>query len=305
MCRHSTPYFDPSKHVRFIDRVLGSRFYKARPCAGILRCDPEAAVQGWRLGTPSVRSEMSNANSAPHELDAIIVGPGSAVSTRSIVCASSPHWCTRSRRPAGFGTGTGTAPRGCRSMSKAWKYSYSSSDELQQNGIGRTLRRPEILRYINHGRPLRPQAQHRFNTRVKECDLRQQDKHLDGDDDTVVPQPLALHHGPALSTPRTQNYPGLESFKGNGIIPACGRMKVSISRIAVGSSAPAVRRPVDTDYRQTGEAPLCLPGNANFSLPARNAPLDLTRSAPTRRISERPPRPRSRPPFGIAAIQRR
>ena len=74
---------------------------------------------------------------------------------------------------------------GCRCDVESLEYSYSFSDELQQewHWPERYGTQPEILRYINHVADrfdLRRDIE--FNTRVKEASLRQQDKSMDGKD---------------------------------------------------------------------------------------------------------------------------
>jgi cyclohexanone monooxygenase len=108
---------------------------------------------------------------------------------------------------------------GCRCDVESMEYSYSFSDELQQewHWPERYGTQPEILRYVNHVADrfdLRRDIE--FNTRVKEAAFDSQTNRwtIRTDRGTAATAQFCIMATGNLSTPRTPNYPGLQSFNG-------------------------------------------------------------------------------------------
>ena len=108
---------------------------------------------------------------------------------------------------------------GCRCDVESLEYSYSFSDELQQewHWPERYGTQPEILRYINHVADrfdLRRDIE--FNTRVKEAvfDSKTDLWTVKTDKGHVATARYCIMATGNLSTPRKPNIAGLESFKG-------------------------------------------------------------------------------------------
>ena len=113
---------------------------------------------------------------------------------------------------------------GCRCDVESLEYSYSFSDELQQewHWPERYGTQPEILRYINHVADrfdLRRDIE--FNTRVKDGCLQQPDEHLDGHDrqrrDRHRARICIMATG-NLSTPRNAEHPRPGELQGQ-VVP--------------------------------------------------------------------------------------
>jgi cyclohexanone monooxygenase len=108
---------------------------------------------------------------------------------------------------------------GCRCDVESMEYSYSFSDELQQEWQWpeRYGTQPEILRYLNHVADrfdLRRDIE--FNTRVKEAAFASETNTwtVKTDKGSVATARFCIMATGNLSTPRTPSFPGLESFKG-------------------------------------------------------------------------------------------
>ena len=196
---------------------------------------------------------------------------------------------------------------GARCDVESMEYSYSFSDDLQQDWVWpeRYGTQPEILRYINHVADrfdLRRDIQ--LNTRVTSA-LFDPDAGrwtLKTEPGEVVSARFCVMASGNLSTPRVPDFKGLASFRGqwyhSGLWPHEG-VDFSGQRVAVigtGSSGvqmiPLIAAQADrlTVFQRT----------ANFSLPARNAPLDPEKE---RRHKEQYPARRRAAldtPFGIA-----
>ncbi len=196
---------------------------------------------------------------------------------------------------------------GARCDVESMEYSYAFSDDLQQEWRWpeRYGTQPEILRYINHVADrfdLRRDI--RLNTRITTAvfdpgrnrwTLRTQQG------DTVTASFCVMASG-NLSTPRVPDFKGLEAFQGRwyhtGLWPHEGvdfsGLRVGV--IGTGSSGvqmiPHIAAQADhlTVFQRT----------ANFSLPARNAPLDPEKER--RHKQDYPARRRAAldTPFGIA-----
>ncbi|MFL5286949.1 MAG: flavin-containing monooxygenase [Rhodopila sp.] len=184
------------------------------------------------------------------------------------------------------------------------EYSYSFDDSLQQEWEWpeRYGTQPEILRYINHVADrfdLRRDIQ--LNTRVTAAtfDPAMNCWTVRTDKDDVVTAPFCIMASGNLSTPRVPDFKGLQDFKGkwyhSGLWPHEG-VDFSGLRVAVigtGSSGvqmiPHIAAQADhlTVFQRT----------PNFSLPARNAPMDPAKERTHKaQYAER----RLAAPFGIA-----
>jgi cyclohexanone monooxygenase len=190
---------------------------------------------------------------------------------------------------------------------ESMEYSYSFSDELQQewDWPERYGTQPEILKYINHVADrfdLRRDIE--FNTRVTEAvfDSKISTWTVTTDKGHTATARFCIMATGNLSTPRKPNYPGLESFKGKcyhtGLWPHEGvdftGWRVGV--IGTGSSGvqsiPIIAKQAKHLY--------VFQRTANFSLPARNAPLDPAKERAHK--NEYPERRRAAfdTPFGIA-----
>lgn len=170
---------------------------------------------------------------------------------------------------------------GARCDVESMEYSYSFSDELQQEWKWpeRYGTQPEILRYINHVADrfdLRRDIE--LNTRIVAAvfDPATGRWSVETDQQEVVSAQFCVMASGNLSTPRVPAFDGLETFEGKwyhtGLWPHEG-VDFSGQHVAVigtGSSGvqmiPLIAAQADqlTVFQRT----------ANFSLPARNAPLD-------------------------------
>ena len=198
---------------------------------------------------------------------------------------------------------------GCRCDVESMEYSYSFSNELQQDWKWpeRYGTQPEILRYIDHVADrfdLRRDIQ--LDTRIRSAVFNSKTNlwTLKTDKGETVTAPFCIMATGNLSTPRTPSIPGLKSFKGKwyhtGLWPHEGvdfsGLRVGV--IGTGSSGvqmiPHIARQAKHLY--------VFQRTANFSLPARNAPLDPEKER--RHKAEYPERRRAAydTPFGIAGF---
>ena len=196
---------------------------------------------------------------------------------------------------------------GCRCDVESMEYSYSFSDELQQewHWPERYGTQPEILRYLNQVADrfdLRRDIV--FDTRVKQAvfDSRTNVWTITTDKGHVAKARFCIMATGNLSTPRMPNYPGLESFKGKfyhtGLWPHEGvdftGMRVGV--IGTGSSGvqsiPIIARQATHLY--------VFQRTANFSLPARNAPMDTAKERKHKAEYSERRRAAFDTPFGIA-----
>ncbi len=196
---------------------------------------------------------------------------------------------------------------GARCDVESMEYSYAFSNDLQQEWRWpeRYGTQPEILRYINHVADrfdLRRDIQ--LNTRVTAATFdpdtgRWTITTAQGD---VVSAQFCVMASGNLSTPRVPDFKGISSFQGkwyhSGLWPHEG-VDFSGLRVAVigtGSSGvqmiPLIAQQADhlTVFQRT----------ANFSLPARNAPLDPEKERRHKAEYEARRRAALDTPFGIA-----
>jgi cyclohexanone monooxygenase len=196
---------------------------------------------------------------------------------------------------------------GCRCDVESMEYSYSFSDELQQEWQWpeRYGTQPEILRYINHVADrfdLRRDIE--FNTRVKEAafDSNTNTWTVKTDKGCAVTARFCIMATGNLSTPRTPSLPGLESFKGKwyhtGLWPHEGVDFTGLRVGVIGTGSSGVQS-IPIIAKQAKHL-YVFQRTANFSLPARNAPMD-----PAKERSHKAHYPERRraafdTPFGIA-----
>jgi cyclohexanone monooxygenase len=251
---------------------------------------------------------MSARTSEPATFDAIVVGAG-AGGLYAIYRLRKLGLKVRAFEAGGGVGGTWYWNRypGCRCDVESMEYSYSFSDELQQEWRWpeRYGTQPEILRYINHVADrfdLRRDIE--FNTRVKQAvfDSNTNTWTVTTGKGTAVSARFCIMATGNLSTPRTPNYPGLESFEGKwyhtGLWPHEGvdftGLRVGV--IGTGSSGvqsiPIIARQAQHLY--------VFQRTANFSLPARNAPMDPNKESAHKAHYPERRRAAFDTPFGIA-----
>ncbi|MBV8612358.1 MAG: NAD(P)/FAD-dependent oxidoreductase, partial [Acetobacteraceae bacterium] len=251
---------------------------------------------------------MSAHTSEPARFDAIIVGAGLG----GLYAIHRLHKLDLQVRAFEAGGGVGgtwywNRYPGCRCDVESLEYSYSFSNELQQewHWPERYATQPEILRYINHVADrfdLRRDIE--FNTRVTEAVFNNETNTwtIKTDKGNSAVAPFCIIATGNLSTPRTPSFPGLESFKGKwhhtGLWPHEGvdftGLRVGV--IGTGSSGVQLIPLVAKQARHL----YVFQRTANFSLPARNAPM-----APEKERAHKAQYPERRraafdTPFGIA-----
>jgi cyclohexanone monooxygenase len=187
------------------------------------------------------------------------------------------------------------------------EYSYSFSDELQQewHWPERYGTQPEILKYINHVADrfdLRRDIE--FNTRVKKAafDSKTSTWTVTTDRGQTATARFCIMATGNLSTPRKPDYPGLDSFKGKwyhtGLWPHEGVDFTGLRVGVIGTGSSGVQS-IPIIAKQAKHL-YVFQRTANFSLPARNAPLDPAKERAHK--AEYPERRRAAfdTPFGIA-----
>ena len=196
---------------------------------------------------------------------------------------------------------------GCRCDVDSLEYSYSFSDDLQQewNWPERYGTQPEILKYVQH-------VAERFDLRRNvQFDTRVSTAHFDSnsglwqlttDTGETLSAPYCIMATGNLSTPRTPDFPGLSAFKGKwyhtGLWPHDG-VDFSGQRVGIiGTGSSGVQS--IPHIAAAAKHLHVFQRTANFSLPARNGPMDpeLERN----HKAESPERRRAAydTPFGIA-----
>lgn len=196
---------------------------------------------------------------------------------------------------------------GCRCDVESLEYSYSFSDDLQQewHWPERYGTQPEILRYINHVADrfdLRRDIE--FNTRVKEAafDRRTGLWTVRTDAGHIATARYCIMATGNLSTPRRPNIPGLASFTGKwyhtGLWPHAGVDFTGLRVGVIGTGSSGVQS-IPIIARQARHL-YVFQRTANFSLPARNMPMPPEKERAHK--AEYPARRRAAydTPFGIA-----
>ena len=198
---------------------------------------------------------------------------------------------------------------GCRCDIESMEYSYSFSNDLQQEWKWpeRYGTQPEILRYINHVADrfdLRRDIQ--LETRVKSAtfDSTTNSWTIKTDKGDLATAPFCIMATGNLSTPRTPNYPGLASFKGKwyhtGLWPHEGVDFTGLRVGVIGTGSSGVQ--MIPQIAEQAKHLTVFQRTANFSLPARNAPLDPEQER--RHKAEYPERRQAAyaTPFGISGF---
>jgi len=170
---------------------------------------------------------------------------------------------------------------GARCDSESLEYSYSFSEELQQewNWSERYATQPEILRYINHVADrfdLRRDI--RFETRVTSAAWNEAANrwNIRTDKGDVVSAQFCIAAVGCLSMPRVPDYKGIHDFKGphyhTGAWPKEG-VDFTGKRVAVMGIGSTGIQAIPMIAKQAAHL-VVLQRTPNFSLPARNGTLD-------------------------------
>ena len=182
---------------------------------------------------------------------------------------------------------------GARCDVESLEYSYSFSDELQQEWKWpeRYGTQPEILRYINHVADrfdLRRDVQ--LNTRIVSAlfDSQAGDWTLTTDGGEVIRARYCVMAAGNLSTPRVPDFKGLGSFKGkwyhSGLWPHEGVDFTGLQGRR--DRHRLVGRADDPDHREPGQAPARLPAHRQFQpAGAQRADGGRARAEPQGRLS--------------------
>ena len=170
---------------------------------------------------------------------------------------------------------------GCRCDVESMEYSYSFDDELQQEWIWpeRYGTQPVILEYINHvAKRFDLMRDVQLNTRITDA-IFCEEQHLwtiTTSNGEKITAPICIMATGNLSTPRKPDFPGLDDFKGDwyhtGLWPKQG-VDFTGKRVGViGTGSSGVQ--MMPHIAAQAEHLTVFQRTANFSLPARNAPLD-------------------------------
>ena len=173
---------------------------------------------------------------------------------------------------------------GARCDVESLEYSYSFSNELQQEWKWpeRYGTQPEILRYINHVADrfdLRRDVQ--LNTRIVSAAVRRQGRRMDAQDRRrrEIRARYCVMAAGNLSTPRVPDFKGLEDFKGkwyhSGLWPHEGVDFTGLRVGVIGTGSSGVQM-IPLIARQARHLHV-FQRTANFSLPARNGPMEPER----------------------------
>ncbi|MGI9410954.1 MAG: flavin-containing monooxygenase [Hyphomicrobiaceae bacterium] len=196
---------------------------------------------------------------------------------------------------------------GCRCDVESMEYSYSFSDELQQDWQWpeRYGTQPEILRYLNHvAERFDLMRDVQLNTRIRSA-LFDRDANLwtlTTDDGVVISAPYCIMATGNLSTPQVPKFEGLEDFQGKwyhtGLWPQEGVDFTGLRVGVVGTGSSGVQM-IPHIAKQAKHLHV-FQRTANFSLPARNAPLDQARERQHKSEYVERRRAAYDTPFGIA-----
>jgi len=170
---------------------------------------------------------------------------------------------------------------GARCDVESLEYSYAFDDNLQQewHWPERYGTQPEILRYINHVADrfdLRCDVQ--LNTRVTSAEFDRATSRwtVRTDKDDVVRAPFCIMATGNLSTPRVPDFKGIERFKGkwyhSGLWPHEGVDFTGLRVGVIGTGSSGVQM-IPLIAQQAAHLHV-FQRTANFSLPARNEPMD-------------------------------
>jgi cyclohexanone monooxygenase len=251
---------------------------------------------------------MSAYRSEPEKVDAVIVGAGVG-GLYAIHRLRRLGLKVRAFEAGGDVGGTWYWNRypGCRCDVESMEYSYSFSDQLQQEWRWpeRYGTQPEILRYIKH-------VADRFELRRDlECNTRVKQAVFDGktnawtvtsDRGHVATARFCIMATGNLSTPRTPAYPGLERFRGRwyhtGLWPHQGVDFTGLRVGVIGTGSSGVQSiPI---IAKAAKHLYVFQRTANFSLPARNGPMDPAKERTHKAEYSERRRAAFDTPFGIA-----
>jgi cyclohexanone monooxygenase len=170
---------------------------------------------------------------------------------------------------------------GCRCDVESMEYSYSFDDDLQQEWVWpeRYGTQPVILDYINHvAERFDLMRDVQLNTRITKAIFNETRRlwTITTNNGEKIKAPICIMAAGNLSTPRKPDFPGLDNFKGKwyhtGLWPK-GGVNFSGKRVGVigtGSSGVQMMPHIAEEAKHL----TVFQRTANFSLPARNAPLD-------------------------------
>jgi cyclohexanone monooxygenase len=196
---------------------------------------------------------------------------------------------------------------GARCDVESMEYSYSFSNELQQEWKWpeRYGTQAEILRYINHvAERFDLMRDVQLNTRIVSAVFDQTANHwtLTTDKGEAVTAPFCIMASGNLSTPRVPDFKGLERFEGNwyhtGLWPKEG-VDFTGQRVGVIGTGSSGVQMIPHIARQASHLHV-FQRTANFSLPARNAPLDPEKEREHKASYPERRRAAYDTPFGIA-----
>ena len=224
---------------------------------------------------------------APRQLDVAIVGGGLA----GLYAIHRLRGMGLKVRAYEAGSGVGgtwfwNRYPGARCDVESLEYSYSFSDELQQEWKWpeRYGTQPEILKYINHVADrfdLRRDVQ--LNTRIKSAlfDAGSSEWTLRTDTGEEVRARYCVMAAGNLSTPRVPDFKGIHDFKGKwyhtGLWPHEGVDFTGLRVGVIGTGSSGVQMiPI---IAQQAKHLTVFQRTANFSLPARNAPMEPERES--------------------------
>src|SRR5471030_1127113 len=249
-------------------------------------------------------------HSAPRQLDVLIVGAGLA----GLYAIHRLRGLGLKVRAYEAGSGVGgtwfwNRYPGARCDVESLEYSYSFSDELQQDWKWpeRYGTQPEILKYINHVADrfdLRRDVQ--LDTRIKTAlfDGKANDWLLKTEAGEEIRARYVVMAAGNLSTPRVPDFKGIHDFKGKwyhtGLWPHEGVDFTGLRVGVVGTGSSGVQMiPI---IAQQAKHLTVFQRTANFSLPARNGPM--TEEKERRHKQEYVDRRRAAldTPFGIAGF---
>ncbi|MBI2736282.1 MAG: NAD(P)/FAD-dependent oxidoreductase [Rhodospirillales bacterium] len=227
----------------------------------------------------------SSHNPAPRQLDVVIVGGGLA----GLYAIHRLRGMGLKVRAYEAGSGVGgtwfwNRYPGARCDVESLEYSYSFSDELQQDWKWpeRYGNQPEILQYINHVADrfdLRRDVQ--LNTRVTSAlfDSNTSEWTVRTDAGEEIRARYCVMASGNLSTPRVPDFKGIRDFKGkwyhSGLWPHEGVDFTGLRVGVVGTGSSGVQM-IPIIARQAKHLHV-FQRTANFSLPARNGPMEPER----------------------------
>ena len=170
---------------------------------------------------------------------------------------------------------------GCRCDVDSLEYSYSFASDLQQewHWPERYGTQPEILKYLSHvANRFALRRYIRFNTRVTSAVFDSQSNlwTVVTDQNDTVRAPFCIMATGNLSTPRKPDFPGIDMFQGasyhTGLWPHEGVDFTGLKVGIIGTGSSGVQS--IPHIAAQAEHLHVFQRTANFSLPARNAPMD-------------------------------